>query len=897
MADLSSFNQNQDIVEDRPSYNTVDTAKTNPFACNVCGRNYSRVDHLARHYRSHTREKPFCCSTCNKTFGRADLLKRHSISHNAGQRDKRQHSSPQVTRVAQACVACATAKLKCGHEKPCQRCEQRGITCTFPPLNEKLKSSFRKPDTQNEQHHMLDLDGLEVAATLSTMDQNRNASTSINRTFPQEMTSIGSETSQMADPNLTGSSVSDDPMLDLDDSSLAGFLRDVMMPPSPNPMMTPTHMGDFITQPYPVRDIFNFGIDANLEFNELDFGWISSQNAWNFTALPENDQILDRGPETPNIRSGITAGAEAFERSLWRWAPQKQEHAYAEQINLSLPYKDLQNLEARLVHEVHGPHLEQNSRDRILAMLLSICEPGNVSRVVTSFPSSELLESLMQLFFQAELSRTDSWIHIPTFRPQTQRPELNGIVIAAGALLSKNQTVRKLGFAIQEAVRLAIPQICEKDNSTTRELQLLQTFALQLSVGLWSGNKRKMEIAESHAQPLITMIRRAGQFRRRPQSSAPELCDDDATLESKWRCWVEAESFKRLAFHVLIHDSEASMSLLTRPLISYAEVSLELPWSLELWRATSARIWREIYLKKAPVLSARLPSLMNCVHDIQPLSKVRDCIDLQFSTSIILHAIWSLVAEYRQLDFVLKVQSAERHWNGALISTSWHQELCQLLDHFRLTVSGWESGMTEETLILQDLFMMNLHVSFEELQLFAGKEGNEEAQRVYPLLKQWFDSKRSRQAVFHAGQVLRAANSSPPGYLRDFYAVAIYHAALCFWVWGMCSMGQSKPLTHMGNTLIVDVEEIILLDGEDTANTRRFIALARGIPMIRAFSRNGESNGGCRLDDPKAVMETIINIMIRSCADGSALPPLVENLGQLMKDLGNAAWAVSCHER
>ena len=45
----------------------------------------------------------------------------------------------------------------------------------------------------------------------------------------------------------------------------------------------------------------------------------------------------------------------------------------------------------------------------------------------------------------------------------------------------------------------------EKDNSRTRELQVLQTYALELDIGLWSGYKRKMEIAESHAQPLITV--------------------------------------------------------------------------------------------------------------------------------------------------------------------------------------------------------------------------------------------------------------------------------------------------------------------------------------------------------------------------------------------------------
>jgi hypothetical protein len=382
------------------------------------------------------------------------------------------------------------------------------------------------------------------------------------------------------------------------------------------------------------------------------------------------------------------------------------------------------------------------------------------------------------------------------------------------------------------------------------------------------------------------MIRRAGRFRRSNPPPAPLSSDDEATLDSKWRTWVEAESFKRLAFHILIHDAEASMSLLTRPLISYAEVSLELPCSLELWRATSAGAWGEIYLQKIPALSTRLPSLMNCVHDIQPLSKVRDCIDLQFSTSIILHAIWSLVAEYRQLDFVLKVQSPERHWNGALISNSWHQELCQLLSHFRLTVSSWQGGMTEETMILQDLFMMNLHVSFEELQLFAGKEGNEEAQRVYPLLKEWFESKRSRLAIYHAGGILRAASCSSAGLLQDFYAVALYHAALCFWVWGMCYLGSSRGVSEPDS-------EPVWLDGEDSSDTRRFIALSQGTPMIRSFLRTGEPSGGCRLDHPKAAMDTIINIMKRSCTDCT----LVENLGQLMKDLGNAAWAVSSYER
>ncbi len=241
-----------------------------------------------------------------------------------------------------------------------------------------------------------------------------------------------------------------------------------------------------------------------------------------------------------------------------------------------------------------------------------------------------------------------------------------------------------------------------------------------------------------------------------------------------------------------MHDAQASISLLVRPLISYAEVSLELPCSPSLWHAKTAQTWRVAYLQNTGH-SARLPSLMNCVHDLHPLSKFQSVIDTQYSSTIILHAIWSLIAEYRQLEFVLKLQATQdRHWNGGLISSSWHQELSQLLEHFHITVSSFPCGVRLEQTMIQELFSMNLYVSFEELQLFAGKEGNEEAQRVYPLLKLWFENRRSRQAVWHAGQVIRAALAFPPNHLRDFYAVALYHAALAIWVYGMVSLGSGR---------------------------------------------------------------------------------------------------------
>jgi predicted Zn-ribbon and HTH transcriptional regulator len=37
----------------------------------VCQKTYGRIDHLARHFRSHTNERPFRCNECGKRFARA----------------------------------------------------------------------------------------------------------------------------------------------------------------------------------------------------------------------------------------------------------------------------------------------------------------------------------------------------------------------------------------------------------------------------------------------------------------------------------------------------------------------------------------------------------------------------------------------------------------------------------------------------------------------------------------------------------------------------------------------------------------------------------------------------------------------------------------------------------
>ncbi|KAL5358319.1 hypothetical protein BJX96DRAFT_182824 [Aspergillus floccosus] len=55
-----------------------------PRLCAWCFKSFSKEEHLARHVRTHTKEKPFTCTVCDKPFSRHDSLLRHRRSHKTG---------------------------------------------------------------------------------------------------------------------------------------------------------------------------------------------------------------------------------------------------------------------------------------------------------------------------------------------------------------------------------------------------------------------------------------------------------------------------------------------------------------------------------------------------------------------------------------------------------------------------------------------------------------------------------------------------------------------------------------------------------------------------------------------------------------------------------------------
>lgn len=807
----------------------------------------------------------------------------------------------QHSRVSQACEACAGLHLKCEEEKPCKRCTKKGIVCNFTPAyGPGANGITQSPETNyiHTQDHQQRYDEMRQMESLPPLQPSLSNQRTGMQTLPgpQHMHRPSMSSSQatplpamqmttpqmnavpppptQATPMMDGSSMMPPQQ---PSNNMFDYLRDKMMPPvtpvNPNGLQVIDYQQ---AGPWTPRELFDFGVDTNMELNDLDLTFLDTYNNANpfdlrtpSIGFPTNgSDIMPSFTAAPVPPLDTTALPKA---SVWRFRPLSKDSGSAEQANLSLPTPTTLDIDRRVTCEP----LSQTSRDKVLAMILSTCKPNSIPRAVACFPSISLLDSLFQFSLTSPGSHAKHWIHAPTLLAGQTRPEVLAAIIAAGAVLTPDASIRKVGYAIQEAIRTAVQVQLEEDNTLMRDLQIMQASLLQLKIGLWSGDSRKMELAEGFQQVLVTMARRGGFFRRGTyERIVPYAEDTGEILEKKWRHWVRQESRKRFALHLFRHDLEASVSLLSSPLISYAELYLPLPESEMLWHSPSAESWKATYMRSSAPRHERQPSLVDCIQDLDILATKDIFVDQRQASMAVLGAAWRMIWEYRQLDSSMKDYSSQ--WcNSNLLMASRHSELTKLLQCFR--ISSVEDAKV--TLILE-LLLMHLHMSLDDVHLFAGVEGEEESRRVYPSLVQWTRTTTARQALWHAGQVIRAARNLRLGLICDFAAIAVYQASLAFWSYGIITRGSE-------NGASMNSPVTAWLDGGDDTGVQRWIINGKGSAAIRTWAGNPPVETMATVGGPDEVVAAIVQVMRRNHNDARS-PPLVDNLINMMEGLRKA---------
>ena len=71
----------EQIRKEEPAFRKGSKRKRTQHECDVCEKVFRYPSALARHMRSHTKEKPYECDVCEKRFTRASGLKMHMRIH------------------------------------------------------------------------------------------------------------------------------------------------------------------------------------------------------------------------------------------------------------------------------------------------------------------------------------------------------------------------------------------------------------------------------------------------------------------------------------------------------------------------------------------------------------------------------------------------------------------------------------------------------------------------------------------------------------------------------------------------------------------------------------------------------------------------------------------------
>lgn len=679
----------------------------------------------------------------------------------------------------------------------------------------------------------------------------------------------------------------------------------------------------------------HFGFATDLDLSTGDLSFLDTYNSR--IPFEAGHTVISPALNIVTTASVTTSSAGPSSRSaqcsaplpppLGRFAPAAEDHGYAEQGNLSLPHEsDPPHESSGIDHglRIIRERLTVGDRDKILAIILNQMRP-RLSQAISSFPSVELLDRLIQFFLGNVSGSGENWIHCNSLSPQRARPELFLGMAAAGAVLTPEAPLQKLGFAIQEALRHHLSGVFESNNSMILDLGYLQTCLLVLKIGLWSGNSRKIEIAESFQQPVITMLRRRCKFSFSEYPGVSVATEDEgATLDEKWMSWVRQESYKRLVLELLRLNVQTSISLRVVPLISYSELSLGLPYSTELWTASNANEWKALLLGTANqygTATVPAPRLSDCIMNMDLLDHGSGMYDRDESCAAFLHCLWGLVWEFQRLS-LLRLNSNPRYWDDGLIISSRYQELMKILGNFRISYSH------QSTLML-DLILMHLHCPIEDIQVFCGSGGRN--QEVDPIetanqgggpnrgyaglqdhhieqsIAQWAGNRRGRQAIWHAGQVLRAARALPLGQLRDFTGIAVYHASLTLLAYGsirshttgtahMPTASTEEPAlkaVYADESMISNIPTnyqepaTILLDGKESLEVTKYIELEWGSPAIH---RPPEIKPEVLFGNRNRLIDLFVATLRQNAgAQSNASSPLIQNLVVLLERLKEAA--------
>jgi hypothetical protein len=366
------------------------------------------------------------------------------------------------------------------------------------------------------------------------------------------------------------------------------------------------------------------------------------------------------------------------------------------------------------------------------------------------------------------------------------------------------------------------------------------------------------------------MLRCGGRYRGSAyQDISISPGDDSEILEVQWSDWVEQESFKRyvlnmtrlsglerlklfhrLVYHIQVHCSKAALTTGSRPPVSYAELSLPLPSHRQLWMAKTSLEWKDIFLRLTTHGPSREVSTRDTILNPLVLLYLPEIYDFDLAQFILLHCISSMIRDYQQIQSLCGSDGDDTTRIHIIASESQQHHLQSLLQSMRVINQDQKIPEASQRSLLIEVLSMHLFTPFDQIEVAAGREGQDEAKAVYMNAKIWRQRRQARVAVSSAGQAVRYLRQIPPGQFTEFHSIIVYQVSLCLWIYG--TFGAIDDLNPADGGKLHSTAHFTL-DTHELTKVQQWVNMNDGFPMI-SLTKEANNDNLVALSSTREVM-------------------------------------------
>ncbi|TXB97510.1 hypothetical protein FocTR4_00011896 [Fusarium oxysporum f. sp. cubense] len=698
--------------------------------------------------------------------------------------------SRRPPRASQACRSCAASKVRCDDLERCRRCLKRGVACVRP--------------TQVAQcHQTILVEPLRAPSDSSTsisVDTEDSCILELTAPKPSGTAPIAVPTEEdgggliMGDSDATiGFAFPNSPLsLGHPGSSQVG---QVIFPQGgqyaersqPRGDMQPEdNLGDILpadTTEWLKNAPLHAEFDQSLlfPFSLIDFSGFSEA-----IQMHDSTDLADITSKTlqPQDKTVFEEAVIAYNTTLGGWKPTPEDYVAAARASLYVPLEEQARLLEDLCHfnpVVIDTCLSAERREDIMLAMIDGTQTAHSLLAVRMFPSAEILDKLLKAFLSTQETSALAFIHLSTFDPSTCSLHLLIACIVAGAALS-----------------------------------------------------------QSPSAP--SMLRHGGRFAQHAYLNPGLMLEEPrGDLDEAWRSWAEQESLKRTVHRHLLQCTQRSVIRNMPAQICPLEVTTPIPEDCRFWFAKSAIEWRSIYLDSQPQQPFGEPrmSISDCLSDIQSIDRLPSSQSSKSAQLSMLYSFLSMLVDDRRRS-VLFHKQRDSGWSFTDVTRSDnHSDLVYLFKELRDVIEKDPIA----TRSVHVTFMVEFNILYSatprylrDFLLTDGKQAP--APEAFSQLHEWQQSRASRSAIWHAGQLMRACREIEPKERTDFHLLGVYRALLCLWTYWTATRKNSPTMTDINR--YADSSPQVLLDGHESLESQRWISHNNGAPYLARPPQSSE---------------------------------------------------------